>query len=80
MIGLYLEIYIELLGRCQHFTKLMKKRVSFVWDNACQQAFKEIREYLTHPPVLVAPASEKTFPVIRLSDGLFLGSFTTFPI
>jgi len=39
----------------------MKKRVSFVWDNACQEAFDEIKEYLTHLPALVAPISGKPF-------------------
>jgi len=39
----------------------MKKGVSFIWDSACQQAFEEIKEYLTHPPVLIAPVSEKSF-------------------
>jgi len=39
----------------------MKKGVSFVWDNACQEAFEEIKEYLTHPPVLVALVSGKPF-------------------
>jgi len=35
----------------------MKKDVSFVWDKACQKAFEDIKEYLTKPPVLVAPTS-----------------------
>jgi len=37
----------------------MKKGVSFLWDNACQEAFEEIKKYLTHPTVLVAPVLEK---------------------
>ena len=52
---------LNLSGRCQPFTKLMKKGVSFIWDDvsfiwddACQQAFEEIKQYLTHPPVLTA--------------------------
>jgi len=52
---------LNLSGCCQPFTKLMKKGVSFVWDSACQQAFKEIKECLIHPPVLVASVSEKSF-------------------
>ena len=54
----YIQRFISnLLGRYQPFTKLMKKGVSFIWDDAYQQAFKEIKWYLTHPPVLTAPAS-----------------------
>ena len=47
----------------------MKKGVLFVWDNACQEAFEEIKEYLTPLPVLVAPVSEKPFMLyIRVTD------------
>jgi len=46
----YIRRFISnLSGRCQPFTKLMKKGVSFIWDSACQQAFEEIKEYLKHP-------------------------------
>ena len=31
------------------------------WDNAYQEAFEEIKEYLTHPPILVASVSGKIF-------------------
>ena len=30
-------------------------------DKACQEAFKDIKRYLTKPPVLVAPTSGKLF-------------------
>jgi len=39
----------------------MKKGVSFVWDEVCQKAFEDIKEYLTRPPVLVAPVLRKSF-------------------
>ena len=39
----------------------MKKGVSFIWDKACQEAFKDIKEYLTKPPVLMALTSGKSF-------------------
>jgi len=33
----YIRSFISnLSGRCQPFTKLMKKGVSFTWDDACQ--------------------------------------------
>jgi len=47
----------------------MKKGVSFIWDSACQQAFEEIKEYLIHPPILVAPVSGKPFMLyVRAMD------------
>ncbi|XP_019155172.1 PREDICTED: uncharacterized protein LOC109152045 [Ipomoea nil] len=33
----------------------MKKGVSFVWDEACKNAFQSIKSYLMKPPVLTAP-------------------------
>ena len=59
----------NLSGLCQPFTTLMKKWVSFIWDIACQLVFEEIKEYLTHSPVPVAPVSEKSFLLyVRVMD------------
>ena len=33
----------NLAGRCQPFNRLMKKDVSFIWDEACSNAFKSIK-------------------------------------
>src|SRR5436189_247190 len=58
----YIRRFIaNLSGKCQPFSKLMKKGVSFVWDRQCQEAFDEIKRYLTSPPVLVAPVAGKPF-------------------
>ena len=66
----YIRWFISnLSGRCQPFSKLMKKSVSFIWDDACQQAFEKIKRYLMHPPVLTASMSEKPFLIyIRAMD------------
>ena len=39
----------------------MKKGVDFVWDKECDEAFKDIKRYMTNPPVLAAPMSIKPF-------------------
>ena len=39
----------------------MKKGASFIWDNACQEAFEEINQYLMHPPILTALVSGRPF-------------------
>jgi len=47
----------------------MKKGVSFIWDDACRQAFEEIKRYLTQPPVLTSPVSGKPFLIyVRAMD------------
>ncbi|KAK4383062.1 hypothetical protein Sango_2812600 [Sesamum angolense] len=52
----YLRRFISnLVGRCQPFSRLMKKDVSFEWDEACDKVFKNIKSYLMKPPILVAP-------------------------
>ena len=38
----------------------MKKGASFIWDQACQEAYEDIKRYLTKPPIL-APTSGKPF-------------------
>ena len=50
----------------------MRKGIFFVWDEACQKAFEDIKEYLTKPLVLVAPISEKSFLLyVRAMDHSF---------
>ena len=57
----YIRRFISnLFGRCQPFTRLMKKDVPFVWDQACQNAFEEIKQYLLRPPILMAPITGKS--------------------
>ncbi|KAL0297871.1 UNVERIFIED_CONTAM: hypothetical protein Sangu_3175700 [Sesamum angustifolium] len=52
----YLRRFIaNLAGRCQPFSRLMKKNVPFQWDETCDKAFNSIKSYLMKPPVLVAP-------------------------
>src|SRR4051812_1968805 len=58
----YIRMFIaNLSGKCQLFSKLTKKGVTFVWDQQCQEAFDEIKRYLTSPPVLIAPVAGKAF-------------------
>jgi hypothetical protein len=43
----YIRRFISnLAGRCQPFTHLMKKDMSFYWDEACTNAFNKIKQYL----------------------------------
>ncbi|KAH6801009.1 hypothetical protein C2S52_001473 [Perilla frutescens var. hirtella] len=54
----YLRRFISnLAGRCQPFSRIMKKEVPFEWDESCRNAFKSIKEYLMKAPVLVAPVA-----------------------
>jgi hypothetical protein len=37
------------------FFKLLKKQDKFQWTKEAQEAFKDLKRYLTSPPTLVAP-------------------------
>jgi len=51
----YVRRFISnLLGKCQPFTRLLKKDIPFIWNQACQNAFESVKQYFTKPPVLVA--------------------------
>jgi len=74
----YIRRFIaNLSGRCQPFTRHMKKGASFVWDQACQKAYKDIKRYLIKPPVLVAPTSEKPFLLYVKAMDHSLGALLT---
>ncbi|XP_075095392.1 uncharacterized protein LOC142173674 [Nicotiana tabacum] len=56
----YLRRFIlNLAGRCQPFSRLMKKGVPFEWDQACRNAFESIKSYLMKPPIPAAPIPGK---------------------
>jgi len=60
---------VNMSSRYQPFTRLMKKGVSFVWNDAYQKAFEDVKAYLTKPPVLASPISEKIFLLyVRVMD------------
>jgi hypothetical protein len=37
------------------FFKLLKKQDKFQWTKEAQEAFEDLKKYLTTPPTLVAP-------------------------
>ncbi|KAG9454845.1 hypothetical protein H6P81_007749 [Aristolochia fimbriata] len=51
---------LNLVGRCQPFSRLMKKDTPFEWDESCWNAFNNIKAYLTKPLVLIALNCQQT--------------------
>ncbi|KAL5840989.1 hypothetical protein ACOSQ4_013597 [Xanthoceras sorbifolium] len=47
-------------------TKLTRKEEKFVWSEACQQSFDELKRRLTSAPVLTLPSGKDGFTVIEL--------------
>ncbi|KAL6334789.1 hypothetical protein AAG906_021756 [Vitis piasezkii] len=52
----------------------MKKNVSFVWDEACHNAFESIRRYLANPPILSASMAEKPLRLYITTQECYLGA------
>src|SRR5438105_12713329 len=55
-----LSRFVSRLGeRAMPFYKLLKKQDKFQWTSEVQQAFEELKKFLTNPPVLVPPIPEE---------------------
>ena len=44
---------------CRPFYQLLKKWKGFQWDEECEKAFQDLKEYLTQAPMLTAPDPEE---------------------
>ena len=71
------KFIVNLSGRSQPFTNLMKKGLFFVWDDACQKAFENIKAYLTKPPILASTVSGKSFLLYVRAMDHSLGTLLT---
>jgi len=41
--------------KCLPFYKLLKNNKKFLWDEKCEEAFKQLKAYLSEPPILSKP-------------------------
>ena len=56
-------------NRCRPFYQLLKKWKGFQWDDECEKAFQDLKEYLTRASMLTAPEpGEKLFMYLSVSD------------
>ena len=55
--------------RCRPFYQLLKKWKGFQWDEECDKAFRDLKEYLMQAPMLTAPdPGEDLFMYLSMSD------------
>ena len=45
--------------RCRPFFLLMNKWKDFEWTEECAQAFQQLKEYLSHPPIMSSPEADE---------------------
>ncbi|XP_073101415.1 uncharacterized protein [Elaeis guineensis] len=53
--------------RCLSFFKTLKQPRDFQWTTKCQKAFKELKQYLSSPPLPSKPQSGELFLYIAIS-------------
>ncbi|MBW1279629.1 hypothetical protein KYD79_28050, partial [Escherichia coli] len=41
------------------FYNLLKGNKRFSWDASCEEAFEQLKAYLSHPPILAKPVEEE---------------------
>ena len=55
--------------RCRPFFLLMNKWKGFEWIEECAQAFQQLKDYLSHPPIISSPeADEVLFAYIDVAS------------
>ncbi|KAG7548086.1 Ribonuclease H domain [Arabidopsis suecica] len=61
--------------RCLPFYNLLRKaNKNFTWDENCEKAFKDLKDYLSKPPVLAKPEfGEELFLYVSVSDSAVSG-------
>ena len=64
MAGYYRRFCKNFSSIVEPMTKLLGKSQSFVWSNACQEAFEKIKGILMCKPVLMAPDFGRSFKLI----------------
>ena len=45
--------------RCRPFFLLMNKWKGFEWTEECAQAFQQLKDYLSHPPIMSSPKTDE---------------------
>jgi len=51
----------------------MKKKVEFMWDEKCQEAFDAIKRYLMNPPMIIPPCMDVPFYLYIFAMDFALG-------
>ena len=70
----YYRRFVEGFSRiAQPMTNLTKKTTRFVWTEACQKSFDELKRRLTSAPVLALPEGNEDFVIFSDASGVGLG-------
>ena len=64
----------QLADKCHSFQHLLRKGVSFQWNNQCNESFQKLKDYLLNPPVLMPPILGKPFLLYISTTDTALGA------
>jgi hypothetical protein len=73
LAGYYRRFILNFSKIVKPITELLKKENKFVWSEACDEAFKHLKELLTTSPVLSQPDTTEPFDVYSDASGTSLG-------
>ena len=63
LAGYYRRFVLDFSRLALPMTRLTRKGIKFTWDEACEQAFQQLKTRLTTAPVLVIPTRELGYAV-----------------
>ena len=59
MLATLNQFISKFANRCRPFYQLLKKWRGFQWNEECDRAFRDLKDYLTRVPMLIAPGPEE---------------------
>jgi hypothetical protein len=70
----YYRRFIRIFSKiAKSITELLNKGNKYVWSDACDEVFKNLKKLLTTSPVLAQPDTDKSFDVYCDASGTGLG-------
>jgi hypothetical protein len=73
LAGYYQQFILNVSMIMKPITELLKKGNNYVWSDACDEAFKNLKKLLTTSHVLAQPDTDKSFDVYCDASGTGLG-------
>jgi hypothetical protein len=73
LVGYYRRFILNFSKVAKPIIELLKKRNKYIWNDACDEAFKVLKKLLTTSPVLTQPDTAKPFDVYRDASSTDLG-------
>ena len=75
--GYYLKFIQGYALITTNMENMLKKDVSFFWDDECQKSFELLKEKMVSAPILIFPDWAKLFHVHVDASGIALGAVLT---